>query len=77
MLFRSLTQFIKDNNVKVLFLESNVDPRPMETVSKESGVPIFVTPIYSDEIGAKGDPVDTYEKMLRHNLDVIIGGLGQ
>lgn len=74
---KSLTQFIKDNNVKVLFLESNVDPRPMETVSQESGVPIYVAPIFSDEIGSKESEVDTYVKMLRHNLDVITGGLGQ
>lgn len=72
---KALSTFIKENNVKVLFVESNVDRRPMETVSKETGVPIFKDTVYSDEIGVKGSEVDSYEKMLTHNLEVIMEGL--
>ena len=64
----SLLKFIEEENVPLLFLESNVDPRPMETVSKESGVEIFEKPIYSDEIGKPGDEVDTYVKYLTYNI---------
>ncbi|MEI3607335.1 zinc ABC transporter substrate-binding protein [Pseudogracilibacillus sp. SE30717A] len=74
---KSLVSFIKEHNVPILFLESNVDERPMETVSKESGVDIYEKPIYSDEIGNPGDEVDTYIKYLNYNLDVITNGLGQ
>lgn len=74
---KSLISFIEENNVPILFLESNVDPRPMETVSKESGVPIYEKPIYSDEIGNPGDEVDTYIKYLQYNIDVISGGLSK
>lgn len=74
---KSLISFIKENNVPVLFLESNVDERPMETVSKESGVPIFEKPIYSDEIGNPGDKVDTYVKYLNYNIDIISEGLSK
>lgn len=73
----SLIKFIDENNVPILFLESNVDSRPMETVSKESGVEIYEKPIYSDEIGNPGDEVDTYIKYLKYNIDIISDGLGK
>ncbi|KKE79597.1 MULTISPECIES: metal ABC transporter solute-binding protein, Zn/Mn family [Bacillaceae] len=73
----SLIKFIDENNVPILFLESNVDPRPMETVSKESGVEIYEKPIYSDEIGNPGDEVDTYIKYLKYNIDIISDGLSK
>lgn len=72
---KSLISFIKDHEVPQLFLESNVDERPMETVSEESGVDIFDKPIYSDEIGEPGEEVDTYVKYLKYNIEVIEEGL--
>ena len=74
---KSLIHFIDEHNVPVLFLESNVDERPMETVSKESGVPIYEKPIYSDEIGEPGDDIDTYVKYLNYNIDIISDGLSE
>ncbi|WP_144463334.1 metal ABC transporter solute-binding protein, Zn/Mn family [Siminovitchia fortis] len=68
---KSLVHFIKEHNVPVLFIESNVDPRPMETVSKETGVPFSKKPIYSDEIGKPGEEVDTYVKYLNYNIKLI------
>ena len=71
---KDLLNFIKENQPPVLFLETNVDKRPMTTVSKESGVPIY-GPIYSDEIGIPGSEVDTYEKYLNYNIKQIYEGL--
>lgn len=68
---KALVEFIKENDVPVLFIESNVDPRPMETVSKETGVRIADKRIYSDEIGQPGDEVDTYIKYLEYNIELI------
>lgn len=68
---KALVEFIKENDVPVLFIESNVDPRPMETVSKETGVRIAEKRIYSDEIGQPGDEVDTYMKYLNYNIKLI------
>ena len=73
---KGLIDFLKKEQPPVMFMESNVDPKPMETVSKESGVPIFDEPIFSDEIGKKGDIVDTYVKLLEHNIRIIELGLG-
>ncbi|MGM8212378.1 metal ABC transporter solute-binding protein, Zn/Mn family [Virgibacillus sp. W0430] len=74
---KSLVTYIQENNVPVLFLESNVDSRPMETVSAESGVEIYEKYIYSDEIGQPGDEVDTYIKYLNYNIDIISDGLNK
>ena len=68
---RSLIEFLDENEVPVLFVESNVDERPMETVSDETGIPIAEKPIYSDEIGKPGEEVDTYVKYLNYNIKLI------
>lgn len=73
----ALVSFIEERKVPILFVESNVDERPMETVSAETSVDIFEKPIYSDEIGNPGDEVDTYLKYLQYNIDIISEGLGE
>lgn len=70
----SLIEFIKENEPPVLFVETNVDQRGMETVSNETGVEIYAE-IYSDEIGKPGDEGDTYVKFLRYNIEKIHEGL--
>jgi|SRR5690625_1795533 len=71
---KSLIEFIAAEQPPVLFLETNVDPRPMETISKETGVEIYGE-IFSDEIGKPGEEGDTYVKFLQYNIDVIHEGL--
>lgn len=68
---KELVTFIKSHEVPVLFIESNVDSRPMETVANETGVRIAKKKIYSDEIGKTGDEVDTYVKYLNYNINLI------
>lgn len=68
---KELVTYLQDNEVPVLFVESNVDERPMETVSAESGIPIAEKKIYSDEIGDPGDEIDTYIKYLQYNMELI------
>ena len=70
----SLLKFLEEAEPPVLFVETNVDKRPMETISKESGIDIFGE-IFSDEIGAPGEEGDTYVKYLQFNIDVIHEGL--
>lgn len=61
--------FVNKHKPTVLFVESNVDRRPMETVSKATGVPIHPHPLFSDELGKKGQPADTYLGYLAYNLE--------
>lgn len=72
---KTLADTLKTKQPPVLFVESNVDSRPLEAVSRESGIEIYPEQIFSDEIGKKGDPVDTYVKLLEHNIRIIYDGL--
>lgn len=47
---------------KVLFIESNVDRRPMETISSETSVAIYEQSVLSDEIGEPDEAGDSYIK---------------
>lgn len=73
---KALVDLINEKQPPVLFVESNVDSRAMETVSEETGVEIFGT-LFSDEIGKPGDEGDTYLKFLRYNIEQIHAGLSQ
>ena len=74
---RQAIEFVKQNQPKVLFVESNVDRRPMETISSETGVAIYEQSVLSDEIGKPGETGDSYIKYLKYNLDVILNGLAE
>lgn len=71
----SLVEFVRSNPVKGLLVETNVDRRPMETVSRETNVPI-VGEIYSDELGPEGSPGETYLKYLDYNLEMLLRAIG-
>lgn len=72
---KDLISLLRVEKPPVLFVESNVDPKPLQTVSNETGIPIYRETIYSDEVGKKGSPVDSYIKFLEHNIRIIEDGL--
>lgn len=71
---KALLTLLEESSPPVLFVETNVDKRPMETISKESGIEIFGE-VFSDEIGKPGEEVDTYLQFLKHNIEIIYEGL--
>ena len=73
---KSIIRIIKDGGVPSLFLESSVDPRSMEMVSRETGVPIHGK-IFTDSLGKAGSDGDTYIKMIKWNADMIASGLSE
>jgi len=73
---KSIIRIIKDDGVPALFLESSVDPRSMEMVSRETGVPIHGK-IFTDSLGKAGSDGDTYIKMIEWNAEMIADGLGK
>lgn len=71
---KSVVDLIDEKDVPALFVETSVDPRSMETVSDETGVPI-AGEIFTDSLGKPGQEGDTYIKMLEWNADMIAEGL--
>lgn len=67
---RRIVDLIKQQDIPVLFVETSVDRRSMETVSRETGVPIGGT-LYTDSLGAKGQNGSTYLKMMEANFETI------
>lgn len=71
---KTVVDFIRSKTNPVLFVETSLDPRSMEMVSNESGVPIFGK-IFTDSIGKPGEDGDSYIKMMEWNINVILSGL--
>ncbi|MFY1067364.1 metal ABC transporter permease subunit [Enterococcus sp. AD013-P3] len=70
----SLVDQLKVSDVKALFVESSVNKKPMQSVSKDSGIPIYAE-IFTDSIAEPGNPGDSYYNMMKWNLEKIYAGL--
>lgn len=69
-----VVNLVKNNGLPALFVESTVNPRLIRQIAEDTGARIGGS-LFSDSLGEKGGPGDTYLKMLRHNTRTIVGGL--
>lgn len=69
-----ILDIIEEQDIQGLFLETSIDARSMETVSRETGVEIVGT-VFTDSIGKPGEEGDTYIKMMKWNIEMIAEGL--
>jgi len=69
-----LTQQIRSERVKALFLDSITDPRAMQRIAEETGAAIGGT-IYGDSLSPAGGEADTYLEMLRHDMATLKAGM--
>lgn len=67
---RRLIDWIQQKKIQVLFLETSIDSRSMEMVSRETGVPIGGK-VFTDSLGKPGETGDTYFTMMKWNIDTI------
>ena len=72
---KQVVDLIKSKDLSSLFVETSVDPRSMEMVSKETGIPIGGT-LFTDSLGKPGEKGDSYIKMMESNISVILDNLG-
>jgi len=75
----SLVDFIRDQNVKAIFVESSVNPTAIQRVAADAGV-VVGGELFSDAMGMPGEVMNgydtgTYDGMVRHNLSTIIEAL--
>ena len=73
---KALVEKLRKTKVPSLFVESSVDERPMQTVSKDTNIPIFEK-IFTDSVAEPGHNGDSYYNMMKWNLDKIAEGLSK
>lgn len=66
-----ILETINGSNIKSLFVETSVSPKTMETISKETGLPIYAT-IFTDSLAKEGQAVATYIEMIKWNIDKVV-----
>lgn len=75
----NLVDFIVENELKTIFAENIVSPQALEAVIKgcaDRGHTVTIGgKLYSDALGPKGSPGDTYIGMLKANTQTIVEGL--
>jgi zinc/manganese transport system substrate-binding protein len=69
-----LTDQIRRDHVKALFLDSITDPRAMERISKETGAVIGGT-LYGDALSKPDGEAGTYIEMIRHDISTLKAGM--
>jgi len=76
-----VVDLVVDRKVRAIFVESSVPKRTIEAVQaacKDRGHDVVIGgQLFSDSMGAAGTPQGTYEGMVRHNVETIVGALGQ
>jgi manganese/zinc/iron transport system substrate-binding protein len=74
-----MVEFIRQNKVGAVFVESSVAPNTIRRISEDAGVKVGGE-LFSDAMGTPGQmengyDLGTYEGMIKHNLDVIVNAL--
>ncbi|MGG6310186.1 metal ABC transporter solute-binding protein, Zn/Mn family [Paenibacillus macerans] len=74
-----LRDFLVENKIKAVFVESSIPTKSMEAViagAQEMGHTVSIGgELYSDSMGEAGSDADTYINMVRHNVNTIVEAL--
>ncbi len=66
---------IRAAGVPALFVDTTLNPKIMNRLSQETGVPIKGA-LYIDSLGRPGSGAETYSGMMRANTEILARGLG-
>jgi zinc/manganese transport system substrate-binding protein len=69
-----MTDQIRRDHVRALFLDSITDPRAMERISKETGAVIGGT-VYGDALSKSDGGAGTYIEMIHHDISTLKAGM--
>ncbi|WP_409254040.1 metal ABC transporter substrate-binding protein [Bacillus sp. SCS-153A] len=69
-----IVDIINEKEITGLFLETSIDARSMEAVSRETDVPIMGK-VFTDSLAEPGEEGDTYISMMEWNINTISEGL--
>lgn len=82
----NLVDYIKEHNVRSLFVETSVNPKAMEEIAKETGMSLG-PPLFSDTLGSEKDkslgpndqlfPHHTWSGMMVHNINSFVKTMNQ
>ena len=76
---QNMVDFLVENNIKAIFVESSVSDKAMNAViegAKEKGQEIVIGgELYSDAMGAEGTEEGTYIGMYKYNINTIVDAL--
>ena len=65
---------VRAAGVKAIFVENILSPKLTRRLA-EQGESVAVATLYSDALGPPGSDGASYEQMMRHNVDTIVGAL--
>ena len=66
-----LSNQIRKEGIKALFIENMTDPRLIKTLARDTGAVVGGT-VYSDSLSKDGGPADSYVKMFHHNVPAFV-----
>lgn len=73
---QTLVDQLQEHDVPVVFVESSVSRKPMESIALQTNKPIYAE-LFTDSIAAPGNNGDSYYAMMEWNLTQIVAGLTQ
>ncbi|MGI9240778.1 MAG: metal ABC transporter solute-binding protein, Zn/Mn family, partial [Verrucomicrobiales bacterium] len=80
----ALATIIRERGVKTIFPESSVNPAAIKGVAEDTGVAVSKKELFSDAMGVPGEietvngesyDLGTYEGMIKHNMNTLVGAL--